>query len=75
MTRLETYKILSKKVDCHIRIIEYCKTKENKKLAVYYYERIKDQIENYYRFEKITNDANNYFMNRLIKNIEWFNKK
>ena len=75
MTRLEIYKMLSKKVDSHIRIIEYCKTKENKKLAYFYYERINDQIENYYRFEKITNDANNYFMNRLIKNIEWFNKK
>lgn len=73
MTRLETYKTISKKVDIFIRIFDYCKRKSNKPLAEFYLSEITRKIDQYYLFEKITVDARNYFINRISDNIKWFN--
>lgn len=64
MAHLVTYKMLSKKVDIVIRIIDDCKRK-NKPLAEFYILEIISKIDQYYRFERITIDARNYFTKRL----------
>ena len=54
MTRIETYKDISRKVDYHLKIIEYAKIKNNKPLAKHFYTVIIGLVNNYYNFTQLT---------------------
>lgn len=74
MTRIETYKDLQRKVDYHLKIIDYAKIKNNKPLAKHFYTVIISLVGNYYRFNRISYVAKKYFMNRIANNTEWIFK-
>ena len=62
MTRIETYKDLQRKVDYHLKIIDYAKIKNNKPLAKHFYTSIISLVHNYYRFKRLTDDAKKLFL-------------
>ena len=76
MTRFELYKLISRTVEYHIKIINDLKIKNNKSLAKHFYTVIISLVNNYYHFTRLTVDAKNYFINRITSNSDWiFNKK
>ncbi len=74
MTRIELYKEISRTVDYHLKIINYLKIKNNKPVAKHFYTSIVSLVINYERFNRLTSDAKNYFMNRIKNNTEWLCK-
>ena len=68
MTRLETYKMLSKKVNRYVKMINHCATLKEYENAEWYYVRIMNLLEQYYKYEKISFQAKELFINRIIYN-------
>lgn len=75
MTRIEIYKEMSRTVDFHLKIINFLKIQNNKTVAMQFYTAIINLVNNYYRFNRLTFDAKNYFINRIANNTEWIFKE
>ena len=71
MPRLETYKMLSKKVNRYIQMINKCRIVNNKDIALWNCNVISSIINDYYRLGKITFVAKIYFENRIDYNAKW----
>lgn len=68
MTRLESYKMLSKKVNRYVKMINHCAILNEYENAKCYYVRIMHLLEQYYKYEKISFQAKEFFINRIIYN-------
>lgn len=75
MTRLETYKMLLKKVNRYIKMINHCATLHDYENAEWYYVSIMNLLEQYYKYEKISFQAKTLFINRIVYNTKWWFKK
>lgn len=73
MTRLDTYKMLSKKVNRYVKMINHSATLNNYENAQWYYVRIMNLLEQYYKYEKISFQAKVFFINRIIYNTNFQN--
>ena len=70
MERFEIYKMLSKKVNRYIQMINVCRIVNKKDIASWNCNVIRGII-NDYRLGKITFVAKIYFENRIADNCKW----
>ena len=70
MSRLETYKVLSKKVNRFIEMIQECIIFNKIDIALWNRDVICYAIDDYYRLGKISFVAKKYFENRVADNFK-----